>query len=208
MSEGRSINIIRHFGMNHHPSVERKLIQMHTTINKHLLKLSLSLLFVLILWFSILMPIGRAGTQHQTIPTAPPTTAIVPTTANTRTPTNPTITVVFPTNSFTKTPTIPSQSTLVSTSQTTMPTATPIIGTGIFTLTATEQGANGTIPNLPGTLTPVDGSQASPTSSSVQTTDETKSTQVFLGILYCFLGVGIILLFIIGYRRYIKSKRK
>lgn len=171
---------------------------------KHLLKFSLLFLFVLIIWLSFRLPIGRAGNQHQTIPTAPPTTAVVPTSSNTQTPTNPTATGVYPTIS--STPTISSQSTLVLLSQTAVFATASITGTTIGTLATTDHTPNGTLPVLSATNTPITASQSSATPAGGQTTPDT-ATLVSLGILVCF-GSGILLFFMVAIRRYYRSRRK
>ena len=160
---------------------------------KHLLKFSLPLLLVLVIWLTIRLPIARAGDQHQTIPTAPPTTAIIPTSSKTQTPINPTATGIYPTIS--STPTIPAQSTLALASQTAVPATASVTGTTLAIL-----------PILSVTSTPSAGSQASPTPTGGQTTPDT-ATLVSLGILVC-LGSGIILFFIVAFRRYYRSRRK
>ena len=179
---------------------------MQTNFIKQLRKLSLLLLFVLVIGLTIRLPIARAGDQHQTIPTAPPTTAIIPTSSNTQTPINPTATGIYPTFSSTQTPTETSQSTLVLASQTALPATASVTGTIFGTLTATEQAAQGTLPILSVTRTPGAGSQASPTPSGSQTTPDT-ATLVSLGVFVC-LGSGIILFFVVAIRRYYSSRRK
>ena len=162
---------------------------------KHLLKFSLPLLLVLVIWLTIRLPIARARDQHQTIPTAPPTTAIIPTSSKTQTPINPPATGVNPTIS--STPTIPSQSTLVSASQTAISATPSVTGTTLGTFT---------LPILSITPTPLAGFQASPTPAGGQTTPD-NATLVSLGILVC-LGSGIILFFIVAFRRYYRSRRQ
>ena len=160
---------------------------------KHLLKFSLPLLLVLVIWLTIRLPIARAGDQHQTIPTAPPTTAIIPTSSKTQTPINPPATGIYPTIS--STPTIPSQSTLALASQTAVPATASVTATTLATL-----------PILSITPTPLAEFQASPTPTGGQTTPDA-ATFVPLGILVC-LGSGIILFFIVAIRRYYRSRRK
>ena len=175
-----------------------------------MLKFSIASLFMLTFWLSILLPIGRASTQHQTIPTAAPTTAIIATIPITRTPINPTVTQIFPTISSTQTPTFPSQSTSVIESQTALPTSTELAGTIQSTFTATEQHATATIPILTGTFSPFEATQGSPTVAFnlSATVIPPLITPVSRGILYCLIGGGIILVLLFGIVLFARSRRK
>ena len=165
---------------------------------------------MLTFWLSILLPIGRASTQHQTIPTAAPTTAIFSTISITRTPINPTATQIFPTISSTQTPTIPSQSTSVIESQTALPTSTVLAGTLQSTFTATEQHVKGTIPVLTGTFSPFEATQGSQTAAFnlSATVIPPLVTPVSRGITYCLIGGGTILILLCGIFLFARSRRK
>ena len=95
---------------------------MQTILKSRILKPVVVFLLVLFLWLFFQLPIGRASTSHQTIPTAPPTTSATPTNTSTQTPTNTPQTTVTST-----------QTTYVLASQTPGYTTSPTVETMLTT---------------------------------------------------------------------------
>jgi cobalamin biosynthesis Mg chelatase CobN len=159
-------------------------------------KLAAGIILTLSIMLSFLIQVGRADTQHQTIPTAPPSTA--------------TITIILPS----ETPTIPPQSTVVATqpthvlaSQTPSSTATPtrenIVTTPSIAPSGTGLPNNGTIPQLSATFTLTETSATTPTSTGVQT-EASGSSGMLIGLL---VG-GMVVILVIGVGWYLNSRRR
>jgi hypothetical protein len=180
------------------------------TFHKNIyLKLFIALILTVILGISFQSNISLAGNLHQTIPTAPPTTAINPTSSLTQTPTNPTATFVIPT--------ISSSPTLTSIQPTfSFTTTTPAAPIKLPTETITSQSTetplhnNKTVPVLTKTLVPEVGTQGSPDSSFLLTSTElpTAKSQSYTGIINCLLGGVIILILVIGIVWFLRTTRK
>jgi hypothetical protein len=158
---------------------------------------------VLFLLLSFQTPIGRADTQHQTIPTAPPTTAIIPTSAPTETQTQPPqITVIY----TQPTQVLPSQTPGIIAS----PTVETITSSPSKVPSATVLPGDGTIPNLTVTLSSPVGTTIPPTSSIPPTVTVIVPTKTLgsSGILYYLLIGAIIVIFVIGVIWYLKLRHR
>lgn len=189
---------------NGHFSSQKWTVTRMQTIRKNLLfKFAVAFMLVLFLLLSFLFQIGRAGTRHQTIPTAPPTTAIIPTISSTETPTSPPQITVISTQ---PTRVIPSQ----TTTSTVSPTVQTIISSPSIVSTATGLPGNGTIPGLTATQSSTQVALISPTSSSLPTTPVSSALKIpgYRGVLYCLLGGGIVLIFIIAIVLFLRSRKK
>lgn len=161
--------------------------------NNIVFRLAVTCIFVFFLLLSFLIQIGQASTPHQTIPTAPPTTASIPTILPTETPTNPPQTTVISTQ---PTHEAPSQ----TPSSTTSPTVENIISSPSIAPSKTVPSENEVIPILSVTHTPTEAILISPTSPKLQTTTVIPApiTTGSSGIVYYLVGGGIVLIFIIG----------
>jgi hypothetical protein len=160
-----------------------------------MIKLAGAFMLVIVLLLSMQIHKGRAGQQYQTIPTMPPTTAIIPTTLPDDTPTNP------PQLSATY-----HQPTDIAPSQTAgmMASATLVAATPSSSSvpSATGQPGGETMPILTSTLTPTNVTDVFPTSSPVPTKTPGSS-----GVLCGLIGGGIVLLVAIGVW-WLKSRKK
>jgi hypothetical protein len=173
---------------------------MQTILKTRLLKPALVFLLVLFLCLSFRLPIGRASTSHQTIPTAPPTTSATPTSTSTQTPTTTSQTTVTST-----------QSPYVLASQTPGTTTSPTAGVIPSTvLTATGLPGSGTIPILTATLSPAEETQISATSSLTPTATVFSIIKPLgsSGILLCLLCGVIIIIFVVGLIWFLKSRQR
>ena len=183
-----------------------------------MIKLATAFVLVLFLLLSFLIQTGRASTSNQTIPTAPPPTVEIPTITPVGTATSPPATIEIPTISSTRAPTYPPQITIIYTqptqvlgSQTPGFTTSPTIET-IPSAVPTTTGLlkPGTIPILTATLSSTGGTQISPTSTLLPsaTVLPTTNAQGSRGILFCLLGGGIVLIFVVGIVWFLKSRNK
>lgn len=183
---------------------------MRTILKSQMIRLVITFIFVFFLLLAFLIKIGRASAPHQTIPTAPPTTAVIPTRLPTETPTKP----PQPTEISTQTTVISTQPTRIIPSQTTTSTARPTIENTIanpsLTPNTTEPSGTGTINVSTVTHTPIEGILISGTSSMLPTTIAPLTTipKGSSGILYYLLGGGIIIIVIIGIVWIVKFRRK
>jgi hypothetical protein len=166
---------------------------MQTIHKRQVFKFSMTFIHLLFLWLAIFIQIGRASTSQQTIPTAPPTTAVIPTITSTNPPMNTPQTTVIST-----------QPTQIIASSTPGFTASPAVATFLsspsLTTTITGLPAIGTAARLTVTLAPTEVIRLSTTSTPRPTTTvfPAVKTTGTSGILYFFLGGGILLLVIIG----------
>jgi len=185
---------------------------MQTILKGQMFRHAVALVLALVLWLSLLMPIGRASTQKQTIPTAPPPT-VTATQARAPTHTQP--------NPPQPSATAP-QATQVIASQTEGATAAPATSSpGSATVRAvtsspsglpSETGlpGNGTTPPMTATLIATEGTLSVPSSSSLVTATGATETQTpgasgFLAYLIGF-GVGVVLL--MGVRAWLKRRKR
>jgi hypothetical protein len=178
-------------------------IIMLTIRKSHVFRLAVTCIFVFFLVLSCLIQIGQASTPHQTIPTAPPSTASIPTILPTETPTKPPQTTVISTQ---PTHLAPSQ----TPSSTGSPTIEIIISSPSIAASTTAPSGNGPVPQLTVTQTPTEVILISPTISKLPIT--TVFTPAIItgtsGILYYLLGGGIIIIFLIGIAWFLKFKRR
>jgi hypothetical protein len=177
--------------------------RMHTILKRQMIKLVVAFILLLFLLLSFQIQFGRAGTSHQTIPTAPPTTAISPTVSSTGTPT------------------ITPQATLISTqptrvissptpSTTILTTVETIISTPSSVSSATGLPGNGTIPILTVTLSSTEVTQISPTSTLLPTATVTSATKIpgsSRTTIYLLGGV-LVIIFVIGIVWFMKLRRR
>ena len=169
---------------------------MQTILISQCLKPGVVFLLVLFLWLFTQLPIGRASTSHQTIPTAPPTSSVTPTITATETPTN------------TSQPTVTStQTTYLLASQVPGTTASPTVET---MLTPSEVPGSGTIPILTATLSPAEETQITATASFLLTATATPRIKLpgSSEILYCLLCGVILLIFVLGLIWFIRSRKR
>jgi len=188
------------------------MTRIHTIHKGQMFRHAVALVLALVLWLSFLMPIGRASTQKQTIPTAPPPTTTV-TQARAPTHTQP--------NSPQPSATAP-QATQVIASQTAEATAARATSSpGFATVRAvtsspsglpseTRLPGNGTTPPMTATLIATEGTLVSPTVSELPTATGITETQTpgasgFLAYLIGF-GVGVVLL--MGVRAWLKRRKR
>ena len=173
---------------------------MQTILKSRILKPAVVFIIVLILWLSFRLPIGRASTSHQTIPTAPPPTSATPTSTSSQTQTNtPQITVTS------------TQPTSVLASQTPGSTTSPTPGAIPSTFpSATGLPGSGTIPILTATLSLAEMTQVSPTSSFplISTVFPSIKLSGSSGILYCLLCGVIILILVLGLIWYLRYRKR
>jgi hypothetical protein len=176
---------------------------MQTILKSRILKLAVAFMLGLILWLSILLPMGRASTSHQTIPTAPPTTEVIPTISPSRTPTNPPQTTIISTQPTQVQPSHTPSSTNSPTAETntSRPTIVP---------TTTRLPGNGTIPVLTVTPAATEVIRISPTSSALPTSTVSIAIKspISSAILFCLLGGGIVLIIVIGIIWFLKSRQR
>jgi hypothetical protein len=175
---------------------------MITLLKSQMIKLALAFMIMLILLLSFLIQDSQANALFQTIPTAPPTTAIPPI-SPTKTPTNPpqpTVIYIQPTRV---------QASLTP-SSIASPTIEKIISSPTNFSTSTELTGIETLPILTITQTPTLMTQMTPSSALLPTTTvfpATKTTSS-TGILYGLLGGGIVLIFISVVVWFLKSRHK
>ena len=168
-----------------------------------MLRLSLTVIIMLVLLLAFLVQIGRASSKHQTVPTAPPTTAVIPTSQPTVTPTNPTQPTVIPPQSTrgvaTQTPGVTASHTVVS-----------IVASPSYLPTKTEMSGNGTIPQLTASLEPTVELPSSPSSPLTEpgTANPDTKTDSSRGIFYCLIGGGVVLALAIGIIWIIRTRRR
>lgn len=176
---------------------------MPTLRKSQMLRLSLTVVFILVLLLAILVQIGRASTKHQTVPTAPPTTAVIPTSLPTIAPTNPPQATVIPPQSTrevaTQTPGVTASLTVVS-----------IVASPSHLSTKTEMSGNGTIPQLTSSLEPSPKLLISPSSHLTATGTANFDTQTdgSRGIFYYLIGGGVVLVLAIGTFWIIRTRRR
>jgi hypothetical protein len=185
------------------------MVKIMQTIHKERTpKLVVLILLVLFLYLSFQLPVARASTSHQTIPTAPPTTSVTPTITSTSTPISAsTSTAINPPQT-----TVPAtQKTLVLPSQTPGSTISPTGGAISSTVpSATELPGLGTIPVLTATLLPAEATQIASTTPYIPTATVTPKTNLpgYREILYCLLCGVIVLILVLGFVWFIKSRRR
>ena len=177
--------------------------RMQTYFKNQMIKLAGAFLLMVVLMLSLRIHTGRAGLQYQTIPTMPPTTAIIPTTLPSDTPTSPPQPTVNPPQ-----PTvISSQATYVIPSQTAGGTASATVGAVTFTPSsvpsATGLPGGGTIPQLTATLAPTEVTGISPTPTLIPT--EAPGTS---GVPYGFIFGGMVLGLAVGLVWWLRSRRR
>ena len=180
------------------------MTRMHTDLKGLTFRLAIALLLALSLWLSYLMPIGRADTQKQTIPTAPPPTVVAPTAAASRTPTNPPPATVIATQ--------PKQATATQTEGViASETARAVTPSPSGLPSETGVPGNGTIPQLTATLAPVEGTLSSPSSSARVTATGIAETQTpgASGSLAYLIGFGVgVVVLLIGVRAWLKRRKR
>ena len=178
-------------------------MKIQQNIKNHMLRWAVPFLLVPFLLLSVLIHPGQASTSHQTIPTAPPTTAVIPIITSTDTPMN------TPSTTVTST-----QATHVLVSQipsfTTSPTVKVIISSPNKVPPTTEKPGNGTIPGLTGTLSPIKETPFSPTSTQLPAGTDSSTTERpgSSGILSYLIGGGVVFIIIFGSLSWLKSRRK
>ncbi len=166
---------------------------MQTILKRQFYKLTVTFMLVLFLLLSLIFQIARASTPHQTIPTAPPTTAVIPTISFTGTPTNPPQTTVISTQ---PTQVLPSQTPNFTAS----PTGKSITSSPTFVPSTTGLPITGTLPSLTETLLPTEGALIAPTSSLLPTATGISAAETpgYYGVLYCLIVGGVVLILAIG----------
>ena len=179
------------------------MTRIHTIHKGQMFRHAVALVLALVLWLSYLMPNGRASTQKQTIPTAPPPTVIAPTAAASRTPTSPPPATVIATQPRQSTPT---QTEGVIASE----TARAVTSSPSGLPSETGLPGNGTTPPMTATLIATEGTLSVPSSSSLVTATGATETQTpgasgFLAYLIGF-GVGVVLL--MGVRAWLKRRKR
>jgi len=188
------------------------MTRIHTIHKEQMFRHAVALVLALFLWLSFLMPIGRASTQKQTIPTAPPpTTTATQARAPTHTQPNP------PQQSATA-----PQATQVIASQTEGATAAPATSSpGSATVRAvtsspsglpseTRLPGNGTIPQLTDTLIATEGTLSVPSSTQLPTATGIAETQTpgASGLLAYLIGFGVGVVLLMGVRAWLKRRKR
>jgi hypothetical protein len=179
------------------------VIGMQTVFRYQISKLTICIMLVLFVLLSLLVQSVQAAILRQTIPTAPPTFVASPTVAPNKTPTNP----PQPTEIYTQpTQILPSQTADLTIS----PTVTSTISSPSNVPTATELSGNGTIPVMAETISPIEATRSSLSSSPLPTNTVLPISVGFAskGLYYFLFAGGLVILLAIVVAWFLKSRRK
>ena len=184
---------------------------MHTFTKRLTFRLASALLLALSLWLSYLMPIGRASTLHQTIPTAPPPTVVAPTTAASQTPTSAPPATAIPTQPRLVTATQTEGVIASETARAVTPSPSGVPGRATSSPGgATVVAGKATTPPMTATQLATGKTESGPSSSAVATGTGSTETQApgAIGFTAYVIGFGVGVVLLIGVRAWLKRRKR